>query len=852
MQKLVFINGAGNEIDLTAGNFGIVNWAGLSNTSLNIQTQQVPFEDGGVFLDALMEQREIEVTVAIYDGNNLELRYQKKRELISALNPKLGEGTLIYTNDYLSRQIKAVPQIPLFENKNSNDAGTLKASVAFSCPSPYWEDVEDNEVLLNIGEANIVDNKGDVPCQMIIDLYTGYVKNPQIINLTNNQKIKYKGELNNSLKINTNVGQKEVYSENIDFKLNNIGTSLKGIVCAKNKSIYIAVGNGGVILFSKDSDNWKIISNNNAEGNNLNAIVYSEEKSLFVAVGDAGTILTSSDGIKWIKQNISFAFNLTEIVYGNGKFIAISNDSNIVTEVYSNDGENWTESSIPNAFTAICHSEEGFFVATTSAPFSAKVFKSADGIEWVQIYTGISTLTKLKYIKDLSLWVGVGNTNIWTSTNIENEWNDTGFTDFNIYDIEYSNNLNVLLLVGEYMMKPAVAISTNGTIWELKDFIIPTSVILGEYATARSVVYSEYYARFIVVGTSGLIIKSNDGIDWSGKQLLNSVIKTMAYSKKDKLYIFSVPSRVPTLWASNNLKNYELVYESDRLGETIQKLVYIPEKEFFIGVGTAGLFVTSSDGINWTTNHIPNVSTILSIYYSKNNDLFYILDDTGKIFTSTNANNWDLYFNTEAINIKSMYINENKNEILISGEEYILLLKNNELTTVSFTDETITGIAYSKYLNLYIAVSNKDYNIYSSKDALNWNRVYTDDTVYDESELNSFNALIYSTYYSLFITSGKNGIVVISSDGEIWQKLLKGLTSETLSILENEQNIVLSGVDGSIETLIYEKENNEIQNLSQDSNIGMCLEFGTNEFSLSKESGNFSARIKYRQKYIGV
>ena len=134
MQKLVFINGNGIQIDLTAGNFGITNWAGLSNTGLNIQTQQVPFEDGGVFLDALMEQREIEVTVAIYDGNNLELRYQKKRELISALNPKLGEGTLIYTNDYLSRQIKAVPQIPLFENKNSNDAGTLKASVAFSCP----------------------------------------------------------------------------------------------------------------------------------------------------------------------------------------------------------------------------------------------------------------------------------------------------------------------------------------------------------------------------------------------------------------------------------------------------------------------------------------------------------------------------------------------------------------------------------------------------------------------------------------------------------------------------------------------------------------------------------------------
>ena len=77
MQKLVFINGAGKEIDLSSGNFAVVNWEGLSNTDLNIQSQQVPFQDGGVFLDALIEQREIAVTVAIYDGNNLELRYQK-------------------------------------------------------------------------------------------------------------------------------------------------------------------------------------------------------------------------------------------------------------------------------------------------------------------------------------------------------------------------------------------------------------------------------------------------------------------------------------------------------------------------------------------------------------------------------------------------------------------------------------------------------------------------------------------------------------------------------------------------------------------------------------------------------
>ena len=105
MQKLVWKNSLGDEIDLTSGNYGITQWDGFSNTSLNIQSQQVPFQDGGIFLDALMEQRELSVTLKVQDNGNLEERYRMRRELIHALNPKLGEGYLIYTNDLISNRI---------------------------------------------------------------------------------------------------------------------------------------------------------------------------------------------------------------------------------------------------------------------------------------------------------------------------------------------------------------------------------------------------------------------------------------------------------------------------------------------------------------------------------------------------------------------------------------------------------------------------------------------------------------------------------------------------------------------------------------------------------------------------
>ena len=139
MQKLKFINGNGVEIDLTDKvNFGIIAWEWFSADGLNIQSQQVPFQDGGVFLDALMEQRELSVTVAINAKGDLEKRYRLRRELISVLNPKLGEGVLIYTDNYLSKQIHVIPEIPLFDTNNSNDSGI---TYTYFRISEMWEKV---------------------------------------------------------------------------------------------------------------------------------------------------------------------------------------------------------------------------------------------------------------------------------------------------------------------------------------------------------------------------------------------------------------------------------------------------------------------------------------------------------------------------------------------------------------------------------------------------------------------------------------------------------------------------------------------------------------------------------------
>ena len=377
MQKLVFINGAGNQIDLTSGNFGIVNWEGLSNTDLNIQSQQVPFEDGGVFLDALMEQREISVTVAIYDGNDLELRYQKKRELISALNPKAGEGVLIYTNNYLSKQIKAVPQIPLFENKNSNDAGTLKASVAFTCCDPYWEDLEETEV--NVTDQDIViQNNGDVACGIKAEI-RGNVNNGLLIeNVTTGQKIDVIGKFSD-IKLNTNTGNKNITDkEYTGYKVITETKSFTSIIFAKGKYYgianerlfvsedlynwnFIEMGSGSFygILYCAEKDLFlvygsRLLYSQNAKdwteveiSASIRKIIYSATKDLYIAVGSRYYITTSTDGIEWTTRNgpVSGAENFIyyDVIETTDNFVSCGSGFDGARFRYSADGLTWTD-----------------------------------------------------------------------------------------------------------------------------------------------------------------------------------------------------------------------------------------------------------------------------------------------------------------------------------------------------------------------------------------------------------------------------------------------------------------------------------------------------------------------------
>ena len=107
---------------------------------------------------------------------------------------------------------------------------------------------------------------------------------------------------------------------------------------------------------------------------------------IFVAVGDWGTILTSRDGVKWTQQHSGTDEDLQGVAYGNGTFVVVGRYGGILT---SQDGATWTAQASPAwvryqrrslelSLNSITYGN-GLFVAVA---VGSTVFASRNGVRW--------------------------------------------------------------------------------------------------------------------------------------------------------------------------------------------------------------------------------------------------------------------------------------------------------------------------------------------------------------------------------------------------------------------------------------------------------------------------------------
>ena len=836
MQKLVWQNANGDTVDLTSGNYGITEWEGFSNAGLNVQSQQVPFQDGAVFLDALIEPRELSVTLAMQDNNNLELRYQLRRELIHILNPKLGEGYLIYTNDFTSKRIKCIPQIPLFQNKNSNDSGTPKASLAWTACEPYWEDLEETVVNLESGRSYTIENEGDVKLGIKFNGLFSAVTNPMIKNITQNKTIKINGNVEEGLYINTNLGEKTVNTQIMGYDILNNGGEVRDVIYIPTLALYLAVGYPNLIMTSQDGINWKYGKGDLIQ--NIYGVAYSEELNLMVATG-SGKALVSSDGENWEKIDIDTGSSLTTqgIIWSKSKqkFVAVGakGQTSISKIWYSSDGINWTMQSIgANVVLTSIRQDGELFVITGQ---DGLIATSADLENWTIKYSGTSELTDSAYGNGTYVVVGY-NGQVLTSTDGETWTQRNSGEDSILFGIAYSEKLSIFIAIGQlgFFLK-----STDGITW--------TRVDINFQRNKNSITYSTTLEEFIIGADFRAILISEDGINMNPiTTIYEFTIQSIAYSLKNKLFVCAGQKTGDDFHGHIIIKNDNNNWKDITIQTSIRPLYdvkYFEDINYFYCVGNNGEIIRSQNGETWeriTSGVSNNLRKII-----KTDDMFIIVGEGGTILKSTDGENWTQQ--NSGVSVKLNSVISHNGIFIVVGENQTILKSTDGETWVqkssgSTTQNDFQDVLYSEKYKVFVIVGN---NIYTSTDGENWTLKSTLSGTY--------LSIVYSNIYNIFILVGYSGRIAMTIDlKEVVEIRYFSTNTDFHKTIIAGQNIIGVGRYTTIIQIEYLIKDNIINQLDSNSDLTLGLLQGKNLIYITQTDGIISGSISYRQKYIGV
>lgn len=869
MQKLVFTNANGESIDFTDfENFGVVSWEGFANVGQDVQSQTVPFHDGSVYIDTLLNDRDLSITVAINDHGKLAKRYELRSKLISILNPKMGLGKLVYTNDYLSKQISVATAIPEFPTKNLDNRGTLKCTISFTANDPYWEDLNETEITVHNHETVNIDNDSDFPLSVKMAI-NGASENPSIYNLTNQSTVSLRGNFSN-LEISSLFGKKSVTSTENKFAYN--AGKFKMIV---TNDLQLMIVSNNVVFKNIFGDTNEFLNfTNNSQFIDM---VFSEYFGLYVGVKeyhdsetgyDYVDIYTSSDGLAWNYKRVSAGVNLgypSKICVDDfhGKILIINDQYSMV----STDCVNWELHNISTSIFVVrdcvyC-SHLNLFIAVGYDASNSYAMTSPDGANWTgrNVFTTGWFATSIAYSSKNGIIVVVGNNGkyavssdgtTWTEnvTNSNNYWNKISYIDEINKFLAVGKNGLVSISVDGGKTKPITVIDTgsnfdltavtswknnltmyanddNGNILTSIDgqnWIVETN---GINANIVSMAYSDKLNFFVAVGLQKTLITSSDGKTWSNNSIeLSHNLRSVAWS--DKLELFVAIGENGLIYDSSDGINWNR--QINELTQSLWSIRWIPEIEKFIIMGYSN-FLLSSDGINWNLS-----SSIIAMSSATNTNIIFA---NGKLYaTNFNMNNnvgIVIYMSDdEGLNWTTQTISR-QNHTSIYGHIYFSLERNLFFILGGFIDR--------------ISTYNYEYGLclWTSTDGVTWDEKEITSVDYRGSQIHNLISCVKKE--NLYLAVSNRGEIFSSSDIFNWSRLDYFNDFEFGVMILAKDSVYIGG-----NYIILNSENkiiNSIDSLTSNSNMDFKLDIGSNEiFYVNKIDSNL--KISFRKKYLGV
>lgn len=257
-EKVIFTNSRGQSIELTDRRpFLLQSVEGKNDVSASVQTQTAPFQDGGTYVDSMLQIRPLALNVTIHSSTQEELI--NLRQLFSSVfNPKLGLGKLVYSKGNTVREIEAtVENIIMPVGKENNGMRFQRSVVNLLCPTAFFEDVNvENYKLEDFvgsfkfpftlptrfstrGDSKVLANYGDVPTPIEVE-FRGPVTNPVITNESTGEFIRINRAIPVGYKLilDTSFGNKRVEIIAPD------GTTMNGFHFIDLQSTFFALDTG--------------------------------------------------------------------------------------------------------------------------------------------------------------------------------------------------------------------------------------------------------------------------------------------------------------------------------------------------------------------------------------------------------------------------------------------------------------------------------------------------------------------------------------------------------------------------------------------------------------------------------
>lgn len=231
VQKIEFKNADNKVIEFSRTfPYLLQNLTGIGAPPVTTLPQRGFQQDGVSFFGTLLEPRTIDFDLFIKGSSRADLM-DKRAEIMEVFNPKLGLGTLTYSNDVGSWQIPAAVYDGPIDSENMMNSLIQSFQVGLFCPNPAWQSVEENAsimggdingltlgemtlpfILATIGEDIEVDYEGTLDAPLLIE-FSGVSSMPKLTKQETGETIEVEVDLleGQSLYIDTDPNDINIY-----------------------------------------------------------------------------------------------------------------------------------------------------------------------------------------------------------------------------------------------------------------------------------------------------------------------------------------------------------------------------------------------------------------------------------------------------------------------------------------------------------------------------------------------------------------------------------------------------------------------------------------------------------------